>query len=364
MKIIIVNSSTPFEYRVNLFRNVMEADGHEVVMIGSDYLHIEKKKRTESDLEVVLLPTLPYKKNISFARIRSHLDFSNKAYHYIKDMPCDLLYVVIPPNSQSGVAKKYLKKHPQTKVIMDVIDLWPESFPSSRSEAFPFSIWSFIRNHNLKYADRIITECDLFHDYLKKYTSKPLNTIYWCHKENKSPYDSHCELEEGKWVLGYLGSVNNIIDIEAICEVVSRFMESRPVVIKIVGSGEKLDDFKNRLLGVGAEVVYYGRIFDWKEKCAIFSTCHYGINIMKSTVRVGLSMKAVDYMEMGLPILNGIPGDMHQIIRDYGIGQNTDDLDLSYYDVSMREKARSFFDEKCSFASYRKSVNELIASLM
>ena len=58
----------------------------------------------------------------------------------------------------------------------------------------------------------------------------------------------------------------------------------------------------------GAEVFYHGKVFDSKEKNRIFETCHYGLNIMKDSVFVGLTMKSMDYFE-GLPIINNIQGD-------------------------------------------------------
>ena len=43
---------------------------------------------------------------------------------------------------------------------------------------------------------------------------------------------------------------------------------------------------------------------------------------MKESVRVGLTMKSVDYFCYGLPLINNIQGDTWKLIRQYGIGVN------------------------------------------
>ena len=378
-RVIVVNSSSTFEYRVNLFRKVMEERGWEVLIIGSDYDHIKKCKRSKPDDEqVIYLPTLPYKKNISMARIRSHFQFSNDAFNKIKDMDADLLYIVVPPNSQSGIAKKYKARHPKVKVIMDVIDLWPESFPSSHSESFPFTLWAGVRNRNLKFADIVITECDLYHQYLNKFCRHELQTIYWAHKEELPEETEYIEQAVSsanpsvdKWVLGYLGSVNNIIDIDKICSVVGLLKAERQVDVHIIGAGERMDEFVSALKDAGANVINHGAVYDLKQKVDILSQCHFGINIMKSTVRVGMSMKSVDYLQYGVPVLNGIPGDMEEIVASYHCGINISDFapdsgsgtDTSkpvLYDPGMRNNARKFYLSQCSFDAYGEQINSII----
>ena len=44
-----------------------------------------------------------------------------------KDDQPDLLYVAAPPNIAAKTAAKYKAKHPSTKLVVDIIDLWPES---------------------------------------------------------------------------------------------------------------------------------------------------------------------------------------------------------------------------------------------
>ncbi len=363
MRCIIVNSSDIFEYRVKLLRAVLRELGYEVTVIASDYRHIEKVKRQTEDPDFRLLPTLPYAKNISVRRILSHLDFAHKALCSIRQEDCDLLYLIVPPNAQAGIASAYKKKHPETRVIMDVIDLWPESLPIAGTDRFPFTVWSGIRNRNLKYADTIITECRLYHQYIRRFAAESrLRTVYWCHgpeSADRKPAGEMYSPDPGKWVLGYLGSINNIIDIDGIAAAVSFFAKDKPVAVRIVGGGEKEEAFAEACRCAGAEVIRYGKIYDPAKKQEIFSACHYGINIMKKTVTVGLSMKSVDYMEMGLPILNGLSGDTYDFVKEEKIGRNLDALDYAY-DEKMRANARAFYEKHCSFEAYKKAMKQIL----
>ena len=52
------------------------------------------------------------------------------------------------------------------------------------------------------------------------------------------------------------------------------------------------------------------------------SRCHFGFNLMKPDVRVGLTMKSVDYFRHDLPILNNIPADTAELVDREQVGVN------------------------------------------
>lgn len=54
---------------------------------------------------------------------------------------------------------------------------------------------------------------------------------------------------------------------------------------------------------------YYGKIFDEEEKYRILKDYDYGVNIMKSTDTVELTIKSLDCFSYGNSILNNIQGD-------------------------------------------------------
>ena len=118
----------------------------------------------------------------------------------------------------------------------------------------------------------------------------------------------------------YLGSINNIIGTEDICGLIRQLSAQKKVILHIIGKGETQQEFCDAAQDAGAEVIFHGAVYDEAEKLEILNQCHFGLNIMKSSVCVGLTMKSVEYFRFGLPIINSIPGDTTQLVQQKGIG--------------------------------------------
>ena len=69
-------------------------------------------------------------------------------------------------------------------------------------------------------------------------------------------------------------------------------------------------------------MIFHGKIYDGAQKQAIFDRCSFGLNIMKDSVCVGLTMKSLDYFAGGLPILNTIGGDTERLVQVQQMGIN------------------------------------------
>lgn len=366
MRVLIINSSDTFEYRVDLLYQVFTQAGHEVMVIGSDYMHIEKKRRKSVNRDYFYLKVIPYYKNISLRRIISHIKFSVDAERCIKKKKFDVLYIVAPPNTQTGIAKKYYKNR-EVKIIIDIIDLWPESFPISNTEKFPFSVWAAIRNSNLKYADIIITECNLYKERLQKYLlNKKVETIYWTHIEKR--IESNPCLDGEKINLCYLGSINNIIDISLIGNIIEKVSERMSVVLRIIGDGEKCYQLISTASRAGAEVIFYGKIYDLEKKQKIFDMCNYGLNIMKKNVCVGLSMKSIEYFMGGLPIINNLSGDTKKFVEMERCGINWEcdkdaDAVIKADNLEMRKNSRRIFESKLKYNIFEEKMLDILEQI-
>ena len=257
MKAIIVNCADTFEYRVDMVYDSFISMGYDVEVLTTDYMHIEKKKRVVEKKDYLAINTIPYKKNISFARLYSHYDFEKKVDKILERKYFEVLYLVVPANSIARLAKKY-SKYKNIKIIIDIIDLWPESLPIKITDKFPFTIWANVRNKNIKYADYVITECNLYKEKLRKQLKDKKNcTLYWCHRNIGKEYVLS-KTVSNILTLCYLGSINNIIDIAKIGEIVKQLVNKQPVVIKLIATGERKTDLIRELKNAGAEIIDYG----------------------------------------------------------------------------------------------------------
>lgn len=364
--VCIINCFDTYEHRVDLLHNYFKKIG-DVKVYTSDYRHFEKKYRVDKKQDFEFIHAVSYEKNMSFSRLYSHMKFSKDVLKKICKEEYDLLWVLVPPNSLVQQMAKYKKKNKSTKLIFDLIDLWPETMPISISKSLlPFKLWENMRNKHLKMADAIVTECDLYRERIPVDVAKEkIHTVYLA-REIK-PYNYEVDLAEDEVVLCYLGSINNIIDIPSIADFISRLSKYKKVKLHIIGDGENRESLIESAKGAGANVIYHGKVYDNDEKQEIFSHCHYGLNIMKKSVFVGLTMKSMDYFEAGLPIINNIHGDTWDIIENKELGVNLDES-LNYkniieYKINMRDNVRAFFETEFGVSSFENKLDKCLKDL-
>lgn len=322
-KAVCISCSDHYDHRLHIAAGCLRERGYDTTYITSNFDHTRKEVFTCSVEGCVQLPARPYHKNLSVDRILSHRNFARDVFRYLENLPQqpDVLVVLLPPNFLAHYGAKYKKRHPEVKLIFEIFDLWPETFPGGKVKkllAPVFKVWAALRDRNLHKADFVVTECEMFRERLclPKQTSK---AIWLC--ANPLPMQiPQPQLAEDKLELCYLGAINNVISIPDICGLIRELTAKKPVVLHIIGKGEKQEEFVAEAKNAGAEVVFYGAVYDEGKKLEIMNRCHFGLNIMKSSVCVGLTMKSVDYFRFGLPIINNIPADTRRLVEEQGIG--------------------------------------------
>lgn len=216
MNVVIVNCFDTYEYRVDLLHNFFENRGDKVIVYTSTFRHFEKVERTDNKENFVYIKANPYYKNMSTQRLWSHHKLSKDIFKDLSKENLDLLWVLIPPNSFTKDAANYKKKHPNTKLVFDVIDMWPETMPVQKIKNLPpIKAWGYLRNKWINVADHVVTECELYQTKLVNYVDKSKMTTVYLAREIKE-FKGNPNPPEDKTALCYLGSINNIIDISTI----------------------------------------------------------------------------------------------------------------------------------------------------
>ncbi len=356
-KAVLISCTDHFRERTWIFEQVLRDLGYQTQYLAADFHHIRKEYFRCTVNGANQLHVRSYRKNLSPSRILSHLDFAKGVYRYLESLPeePELIVSEIPPNFLARYLAKYKKHHPRVKLVFDIFDLWPETFPSGKAKKLLapfFAVWARLRNRSLPAADRILTECDLFRQKLGLTEEPKCSTLYLTVPDDRA--DRFVCLPEDCISLCYLGSVNNIIDIPAICSLVTQLQKRRPVRVNVIGRGERLEEFLTALRQTGAQVCYHGAVFDTQQKQDIIARCHFGLNIMKSSVCIGLTMKSVDYWSHGLPVLNNVPADTAKMVEERGIGVNLSE--------SAAETVCSMTREQ--MLAMRERVNDLFADTM
>lgn len=359
-RIMIVTNSTSYEPRAEKIGDFFEKRGYQVLWVESDFLHREKKKGREGKTNHLYVDTVPYKKNMSVKRLYSQYDFAQKTYrllnHLLKEQEADLLYVLIPANSLAPVAAKLKAEHHLT-LVLDIIDLWPESLPVKRlKRSWPVECWRRLRDDYLCKADLVLTECGLYRRMLGLEHNDTVHTatLYWPKEQAVSSV--LFRKDENILHIAYLGSINHIIDMNMIVRILSEVNRKKKVKLHVIGDGENRDVFLKELEESRIATEYYGIVYDEGKKQEIFSRCSFGINIMKPGVCVGLTMKSIDYFCYGIPLINNIPGDTWQMVDEYGIGINCIKEDVSRCALRIIEAAEKMQEKR---SMIQKIYNEL-----
>lgn len=327
--VVIITCFAANEPRAEYVRDFFQKKGKSTIIISTDFIHRGKYFRKDIPEGYDFIKTQLYKKNLSITRLYSHHVFAKNALELAKKYEPKLLYVMIPANSLAKFSAIY-KKRNNCKLVLDIIDLWPESLPIPISKnIWPLFKWKGLRDKNLKYADVIITECKLYQEKLQLDKLKiPSHTVYWPQKDYGDV--SNVPLEGDILRFLYLGSINNIIDIDGIVQFLYQVQKNHPVELHIIGDGEKREQLLNLLNEKKIPVEFYGYLYDHDQVYKIASCCHMGINLMKSTVQIGLTMKSVSYFEMGLPIVNNLKGDTWEFVKAHFSGININTNDFKY----------------------------------
>jgi glycosyltransferase involved in cell wall biosynthesis len=327
MKCVFVCCFDLYNLRIKPIEEFLISKGYDCYYITSDFDHIKKKKYEVERESSIQIKVPKYNKNISINRIISHFVFAREAYKEAKRLNPDLIYIILPPNSLVYYFSRFKRKNKlsEVKLIFDIYDLWPESFPSKGAKTIlsvPFKIWRLLRDNYISTADLVITECNLFKNALSN-VLKDVNTKTLYLAKNKGCINNQAKLNDlTNLHLCYLGSINSLIDIPVIKKLIEKINYKKPVFLHIIGDGESRDKLIEEVKCTGATVKYYGKVYNSLEKEEIFNKCHFGLNIMKDSVCVGLTMKSIDYFQAGLPILNNIEADTTKIVEELKVGFN------------------------------------------
>ena len=377
--------------RIQLIKSIL-MDEYEIKILIHDFDHAKKQYKTNRDPQYEYLHMPRFKKNISAARAWAYYVWGKNIYSVLKQYKPDLIYVILPPNYIAYKCFQYYKRNSGVKLVADLYNLWPEAMPVKRYEkyaGFLFKKWAGLRTKCLSNAEQAFLECEYYLDFLKGTQFKRKPEILYLYKEQsaeerqhveeaiKKQYsDRNTEFDSKKIIdhvtIGYLGGINNIIDIKGITDVCSYLIrEGIRVEVRIIGLGESKELLISGLERVGAEVIYYGPIYDNEKKINILGECDLCINMMKDTVAVGLTTKSTDYFSMGIPLLNTIKGDTWNIVEKYRAGfnytgQNGDELVFLIKNnklIEMRERALAVFDENLAYNTIRGKALESLKKI-
>lgn len=374
----------PSEGRLQRFGTLareLGREGHQVVWWSATFSHSSKKTRSasvvgdEADFRIRLIECPAYTKNISLKRMRSHRDWANRLLREatndvsagLEQRP-DLIVASMPP-MEGPIAALRLRESFGCRVVTDVMDAWPDTLlqvlPHWAAPVGHLVLNSYYRmlRQALRGSDAVSAQSRSFAEFAKVHGAKSDPYVCCLGAEaisvgSANKPGSHAGRKR-RFV--YIGSMGPSYDLKTlISAAVSLLKDGAPIELHLAGSGEHV----NTLMAIagefeGSSIIFHG-FLGGEDFDELLSTCHVGIVPMKPASKVAMPYKIGDYLAAGLPVINSLPGELSELLRENDCGSfytSGDSLELgnamkSYLEMSdeylkiQRQAARRLFEEK------------------
>jgi len=358
--------------------------GHHVVWWKSTFHHGKKvylyDKNTEVNLNenwklVCLHSKIAYKKNISVNRLIHYRllaqGFVNYSTRY--EVP-DLIFCAWPTADFAEAAIAYGKKH-NIPVVIDIRDFWPDIF----ERAFPKKMKPiaeialiFMKKKAARIMRHAYSITGVTDDAVKwgcKYAgrvpAKRDRSFFIGSKKIDNPDELRSNLpddwkekglDNSTWNICFLGSLRNSgLDLKTVIMAVKEMQKKYPDIrLAIAGEGDSRTELEAYAEGSDA-IVFLG----WQNETGMntlmsISKCGaYCIENTEDFVNT-FSNKAIQYLSLGVPILNSLKGYAKTLIMENGVGITYKEKDIK----DCREKIETLYlDEKMREGMSRKALD-------
>lgn len=325
----------------------------EVEWFSVSFNHYKKTQRCKGDADfqindkfiLHIVDSVPYKRNVSVARIRHHKQAGKSIYTRMKacEKP-DVIIASMEPLEVSKAAVVYAREH-NIPCIVDVRDLWPEIYydviPRQLHWVLNFYVKSCAKtlNYTMSNCDSIVGLSNGFLNYGLKYAKRektandavyPIaypNNDYSVYKDKLQEYWGGYGIKETDFLVIFLGNFGDQFEFDEIIEASKHFESVQNIKFVLCGNGKHEEEIKK---AVGSNVVVPG----WIEKEQIFSlmaNASMGIApyINSMNYRLNTPNKFGEYLSAGLPIAVSVPGEMEALLSQHECGsayRNTKEL--------------------------------------
>ncbi|WP_165008789.1 glycosyltransferase [Neisseria yangbaofengii] len=315
--------SLPNEPHFNRFWYLAEllAQQHDVLLITSNFKHYDKSFRRPEDaeaasqgrLKVMLMKESGYQKNVSLDRAKSHHVFVKEFEQWLAQCrpgEQDIVFSAYPLIATNLLLGKH-KKRLGYKLIIDVQDVWPESFSSVIPflKKIPHNLLPFASRANqaYRYADGLVAVSQTYLDRAKEVNPNvPGEVVYIGADFPKLNTAGAKDFGDDKTRFFYLGTLSFSYDVETVCKGIQKLLDKgENVELHIMGGGpdlEKLKQYEN------ASIKFYGYI-PYAEMMSIAKGCDVSVNAIHSYAMQSITNKLSDYMALQKPILNSQVND-------------------------------------------------------
>ncbi|MEL7185898.1 MAG: glycosyltransferase family 4 protein [Pseudomonadota bacterium] len=338
------------EWRSNSIAEELADRGHDVTRWRSSFSHQAKTQLVANSeavpaenytLQYIYAPA--YKRHVGIRRILSHraLGKEFKRIASLRSDKPDLIHVGNVPTELCAAAVQFGKEY-RIPVIVDIRDLWPDSY----ADLLPFELGrlrspvvrllqglSRQTRRALRDAAAISALTDSFLDWalrLAQRQKRPEDVVvpmcYPAPRVSNDPDQSAllreklCVSQESKLAI-YLGNIGFQSNFDALVEAAEFLSEQRSdVVIVLAGSGPRYDQMRESS-GRIPNLVVPGWL-NADDVSVILSQATFGLIAYRNipNYEMNLPNKFSEYLAAGLPVAAGIGGEMGNLVEQHNCG--------------------------------------------
>jgi glycosyltransferase involved in cell wall biosynthesis len=334
---------------MNLTNSLINS-GHQVVLWSSDFYHQKKQHRFRSNkkikvskkLEIRLLKSIGYKKNIGLGRIIDHCQLAYSLRKELKnvDHTPDVAFIGYPPIEAAAVFSSWLSKR-SIPILLDIKDQWPTLFidklPRFTKGFGSIIFWPYFYLAKKVISDSIAitTMSSGYINWVKNFHGEDNKKLY-----NVFPLTSPLNIATKSEIIdannwwNELGIQND--NSSKVCFVgsLSQAFEFKPIQRAAILASSKQIDIKFIICGEGNDSEKIKGMFEnlpgvifpgWINRAQIEVLAEMCIGSLAPYKNIdnftaNIPNKIVDSISLKLPIISPLKGEVKKLIDDYKIG--------------------------------------------
>ena len=334
------------EGRYATLAGLLVAKGHDVTWWTSSFSHRFKKpvdqqavttacEATGIDIRFLSVPS--YQQNVGMSRLWNHYLLANCFRKAVRTEPNppNIILTSIPPPMLARQAAIFAKEY-KAKVIVDVQDLWPETFyrtaPALLRPLFPLILtpWHKAACSVYTAADAIVGVADEYVNRAVKLGGPKAIIATIPLGIDRAAFATavdrgRCkELSKptGEIWFAYTGSLSRSYDCLTLTYAFAKVHKTLnvPAHLFITGRGELREEIEQIIRTKNLKNVTLTGFLDFHRWAFLLNQCDVGFNASFPGAMIYLPNKIFYYFVGGLAVLNAIPGQCSRIIREGNCG--------------------------------------------
>lgn len=367
MRVWLINPYGPIpcegwrDYRFTMIGKILAREGCLVTWWTSNFSHHFKRMRSTGwqdvpvcdGFQIRLVPTTPYRTNISVGRLRCEANFARNMLSKACECEVPDLLIAVDPPQIIGWLGTNLKTRFGVPLVLDVMDMWPElfqlAFPTLLKPLAQFFLFPFyaLRRRNLTRADAVTALCETYMDVALREAPvlrKRLNAIIFngIDISDFSQPISTITLPMAKlpgeiWAI-YAGTLGNNYDVDTVLHA-GLAMRGSKIWLLLAGDGPRRADVERFIKTYpSANLKYLGKLAH-QDLIQLYQACDVGLCPYAPGSNVAMPDKAYDYMAAGLPLVSSLRGELERFLRRRGAGVQYQAGDAASLSDALRQLA-------------------------